>query len=180
MRYVAAAERREQWVHRMSASRQPPAPRCSDRSIAEANMNSVNDKVDSLHVTRVLRVFGLAAVLAFAVPAQSQECSGGNGGGTDATGNQCSDPVAVAESGAGHSAASLVSPPKVEQALLSNRAVVGTGTPATSSARTPDPSKSQMGAAAHRKQVFDERRARFNGSGHARVAEARAPVAAAP
>ena len=143
-------------------------------------MNSVNDKVDSLHVTRVLRILGLAAVLAFAVPAQSQECSGGNAGGTDATGNQCSDPVAVAESGAGHSAASLVSPPKAKQTLPSNRVVAGTGTPTTSSARTPDPSMSQTGAAAHRKQVFDERRARFNGSGHARFAAARAPVASAP
>ena len=180
MRHVAAVERREQWVHRKSAPRQPPAPKCSGRPIAEANINSVNDKVDSLHVTRVLRVFGFAAVLAFAIPAQSQKCSGGNGGGTDATGNQCGDPVAVAESGVGHSAASLVSPPKAEQALPSNRVVAGTGTPTTSSARTPDPATSQMGAAAHRKQVFDERRARFNGSGHARVAEARAPVATAP
>ena len=112
-------------------------------------MNAANDKMDPLHLTRVLRVLGLAAALAFADPAQSQECSGGNGGGTDATGNQCSDPVAIAERGAGHSAAALVSAPKSEQALPSN----------------------PPGAAAHRK------RARFNDGGHhvARSAVATAP-----
>ena len=133
-------------------------------------MNAANDKMDPLDLTRVLRVLGLAAALAFADPAQSQECSGGNGGGTDATGNQCSDPVAIAERGAGHSAAALVSAPKSEQALPSNRVGAGAGTPTVNAVRTPDPSNSP-GAAAHRK------RARFNDGGHhvARSAVATAP-----
>ena len=142
-------------------------------------MNATNGNFGSLDLTRVLRVLGLAAVLAFADPAHSQECSGGNGGGTDATGSQCSDPVAIVGSGVGHSAASIVSAPKAEQALPSNRGVEGAGTSKVNSARTTDPSTSPMKPAAHRKHVFDERRARFNDGGHARVA-AGSPAATAP
>ena len=40
-----------------------------------------------------IRVFCLFFVGMVAVPANGQECSGGQGGGMDATGNQCSNPA---------------------------------------------------------------------------------------
>ncbi len=43
----------------------------------------------------IVRRLGLVAAFAMAGPLYAQGCSGGNDGGTDATGNQCNDPVAV-------------------------------------------------------------------------------------
>ena len=43
----------------------------------------------------IARLLGLLAVLTSAGPAHAQGCSGGKGGGMDASGNQCSEPNAV-------------------------------------------------------------------------------------
>ena len=40
-----------------------------------------------------IRMLCLIATVAFVSPVYAQECSGGNGGGTDATGNQCGNPA---------------------------------------------------------------------------------------
>jgi hypothetical protein len=43
----------------------------------------------------IARLFGLVAVVALAGPGHAQGCSGGNGGGMDATGNQCGDAATI-------------------------------------------------------------------------------------
>jgi hypothetical protein len=53
----------------------------------------------------ILRTLWLAAGLALAGSLHAQACSGGSGGGTDATGNQCSDSATVALYAARHDAA---------------------------------------------------------------------------
>ena len=52
--------------------------------------------------------------------------------------------------------------------------------PATVAAAPPAASPTPMKAAAHRKKVFDERRARFEDAGHPRVAAAPAPATVTP
>jgi len=135
-------------------------------------MKAAMQKSNSLDMTRMLRALGLAAVVAFAGPAHSQECSGGSGGGTDATGNQCNDPVAIAASGERPGIAVSVSAPETAHDSPTKRIAAGAANPAVDSDRASAAPISGMRVAAHRKQVFDERRARFNDSGHARVADA--------
>lgn len=135
-------------------------------------MKTTMQKVNPLGMMRMLRTLGLAAAVAFAGPAHSQECSGGSGGGIDATGNQCNDPVAVAASGDRPGLAAPVSATKSAHDSPTKRVAAGAANPAVDSDRASAAPISGMRAAAHRKQMFDERRARFNESGHARVAEA--------
>jgi len=45
---------------------------------------------------KIIRASSLAAALLLAAPLHAQVCSGGTDGGTDATGNQCNDPGAMA------------------------------------------------------------------------------------
>jgi hypothetical protein len=122
---------------------------------------------------RALRALGVVAVLALAGPAHGQECSGGSGGGTDATGNQCNGQAAIEAAGDRPGLAPPVSAPNAQRDPAAKRAATGAAKPALNPDRAQEAPAAQMGAAAHRKQVFDERRARFNDSGHARVAAAR-------
>ena len=54
----------------------------------------------------------LFAAMFFSLPAHAHDCSGGMGGGIDATGNQCNDVAMIAafESSAGAPVASAASP----------------------------------------------------------------------
>jgi len=45
---------------------------------------------------KIIRTLSLAAAVFLAAPLHAQVCSGGTDGGTDATGNQCNDPGAMA------------------------------------------------------------------------------------
>jgi hypothetical protein len=125
-------------------------------------MNAASRKSDRPSLARMLRAAGIAAAVALAMPLHAQECSGGSAGGTDATGNQCNDPVAAlaAPATASTPEAGAVSKP------------VPTTAPAGSAPTTK--------ATAHRKKVFDERRARFQDAGHPRVAAAPAPATVTP
>lgn len=90
--------------------------------------------------------------------ADASPCAGGPDGGTDATGNQCNAPVDVAPP-------ALASSPDAGAATKAPAATPAAGSPPP------------MKAAAHRKKVFDERRARFEDAGHPRVAAAPGPAA---
>lgn len=125
-------------------------------------MNPANRIPASPRISRTLRALGLAAAVVLATAAHGQGCSGGNAGGTDATGNQCNDPAAVAADGD----RSANAPTPAVAAIPANPAA--SAPPATSPA--------PMKAAAHRKKVFDERRARFADAGQPRIAAAPAPA----
>jgi len=120
-------------------------------------MNAARSKLSASRFTNALRVLGLAAAIAVSAPARTQGCSGGIDGGTDATGNQCNHPPAAA-------------------AVDRSAVAASAGKPARASDANPRP----VSAAAHRKQVFDERRARFEDPGHARVAATGAPSRSVP
>jgi hypothetical protein len=124
-------------------------------------MNAADWELASPRITRALRALGLAAAVALAIPGHAQECSGGSAGGTDATGNQCNAPVVAA------------APPSA----LAN----GTGAaPKPAAAAAPGAAAVPLKAAAHRKKVFDERRARFEDHGHPRVSAAPVGVTVDP
>jgi hypothetical protein len=124
-------------------------------------MNAPSRKPDPRSLASMLRAAGIAAAVALAIPLHAQECSGGSAGGTDATGNQCTATVDVA---------APASAPKPAESAPEKRAA----------ATAPAGSAPAMKAAAHRKKVFDERRARFDEPGHPRVAAAPAPATPAP
>jgi hypothetical protein len=121
-------------------------------------MNAASRKPDPGSLASTLRAVGIAAAVALAMPLHAQECSGGSAGGTDATGNQCTAP------------ADVVAP-------ASTAAPAGSAPAKPAAATTAAGSAPPVKAAAHRKKVFDERRARFEEPGHPRIAAAPAPAA---
>lgn len=129
-------------------------------------MNAADRMPASPRITRTLRALGFVAAVVLATAAHGEGCSGGSAGGTDATGNQCNDPVAIgaADDRSGNDPAAAV-------AAIPAKPVA---------AAAPTASPPPMKAAAHRKKVFDERRARFEDAGHPRVAAAPAPATVTP
>lgn len=50
----------------------------------------------------------------FTFAAQAQDCSGGTGGGMDATGNQCNDATVIAKDNSASATSPMARPPKAE------------------------------------------------------------------
>ena len=126
-------------------------------------MNAADRMPASPRITRTLHAVGFVAAVVLATAAQGEACSGGSAGGTDATGNQCNDPVAIAASGD-------------RSANEPSATLDANAAKPVAAAASPPP----MTAAEHRKKLFDERRARFADGGAQRVAAAPARTAVAP